>query len=76
MLTTYFSGTMPILRRRGVFLLICVKRILNRRVAAAIAYREQVSPAIVNWNAFHRSDRTGKHAPMLFDNRIVNNESN
>jgi hypothetical protein len=53
MLTTYFSGTMPILRRRGLFLLICAKRILNRRVAAAIAYREeQVSPASTgNWNA-------------------------
>ena len=37
---------MPIVRRRGLFLLICAKRILNRRVAAAIAYREeQVSPA-------------------------------
>jgi hypothetical protein len=56
--------------------MICAKRILNRRVAAAIAYREQVSPSIANWNAFHRSDRKGKHAPMLSDNRIVNNESN
>ena len=46
MVTTYFSGTMPILMRRGLFLLICAKRILNRRVSAAIAYREeQVSPA-------------------------------
>jgi hypothetical protein len=53
MVTTYFSGTMPILRRRGLFLLICAKRILNRRVAAAIAYlEEQESPASTgNWNA-------------------------
>jgi hypothetical protein len=74
MLTTYFSGTMPILRRRGIFLLIYAKRILNRRVAAAIAYREeQVSPAsTVNWNASHRSARNGTHTPMLFGNGTVN----
>jgi hypothetical protein len=74
MLTTYLSGTMPILRRRGLFILICAKRILNRRVAAAIAYREeQVSPAsTVNWNASHRSARNGTHTPMLFGNGTVN----
>ncbi|MDE5456688.1 hypothetical protein GWE18_28445 [Bradyrhizobium sp. CSA112] len=74
MLTTYFSGTMPILRRRGLFLLIRAKRILNRRVAAAIAYREErVSQAsTVNWNASHRLARNGTRAPMVFGNGIVN----
>ena len=74
MVTTYFSGTMPILRRRGLFLLICAKRVLNRRVAAAIAYREErVSRAsTVNGNASHGSARTFTHTPMLFGNGIVN----
>jgi hypothetical protein len=73
MVTTYFCGTMPILRRRGLFLLICARRILNRRVAAAIAYREaQVSPApTVDWKAFHRPARNGTHTPMLSGNGIV-----
>jgi hypothetical protein len=78
--TTYFSGAIPILRRRGIFLLICAKRILNRRVAAAIAYREeQVSPAsTVNWNASHRSARNGTHTPITraFCNGTSTNEIN
>jgi hypothetical protein len=73
MVTTYFSGTMPILRRRGLFLLICAKRILNRRVAAAIAYREEqvrLAPT-VDWKALHGSARNGTHTPMLPGNGIV-----
>ena len=78
MLTTYFCSTMLILRRCGIFLLICAKRILNRRVAAAIAYREeQMSPAsAVNWNASYRSARTARTRPCFLATVSSTNEIN
>jgi len=38
---TCLQGTMPILRQRGMFLLICAKRTVDSWVAAAIARHEQ-----------------------------------